>query len=134
MPYLSEIDLTTVTEFRQHYQPEEGDLALQEDEPQLDQQPPRHWLLDTNYGRSMLKAQLRVCEPDLVVPQWQVAPELDAKLDAMIDVLGLRDWAQPQTMSEKMRYLKFVMLTEAALEDGDELPALPFDLADGRPN
>jgi len=115
MPHISEIDLTTVAEFRQHYQPEEGNLAMQEDEP-VTQQTPRHWLLDTNYGRSMLKAQLRWVEPGLVVPQWQVAPELDDKLEAMVDVLGLRDWAQPRTLREKWRYLKFSIRTEALLE------------------
>lgn len=133
MPYISEIDLTTVAEFRQHYQPEDGDLAMSEECPDQQEAIEHHWLLRTNYGRNMLKAQLRVIEPGLVVPAWSVAHELDDKLDAMVDVLGLRDWARPKTFREKMTYLKYVLLTEAALEDGDDLPPPPCDL-DFRPD
>ena len=123
MTYIYEIDMTTAECFRQHYHPDCDDSAHWEGEL-----PERHWLLDSVYGRNMLKAQVRLAEPGLFVPAWREAPDLDDKLEAMIEVMGLRNWPKPQTMRDKLRYVRFAILAEAALVGGGALPTAPFNL------
>ena len=48
----------------------------------------RHWLLHAVYGRDLLKLRLRQLRPDLHVPIWDDALELDPLLDHVIDDLG----------------------------------------------
>lgn len=80
----------------------------------------RHWLLDTVYGRELLKEKLRRSRPDLVVPLWRERPELDPLLDRMIDDLDLRAWKKPSTLGERWRYLvQALMLTAEVRSAGD---------------
>lgn len=65
-----------------------------------------HWLLKTVYGRDLLKAQLRKVRPDLSVPRFRHAEELDGALDSMIDLLGLRDWPAPRSVPERVAYMR----------------------------
>ena len=81
-----------------------------------------HWLLGAVYGRELLKAQLRRKRPDLTVPLWRDAPELDAVLEGMVDQLGLRDWVEPTTMQARLRYLRLVLAMKIAVEKGARLP------------
>lgn len=83
------------SDFRQNYatEPEPAPVYMSSDV--------RHWMLDFGAGRDLLKAALRKSEPDLYVAYFKAAPELDEKLDAMIDVLGMRDVAEPLP-SEKL--------------------------------
>lgn len=57
----------------------------------------RHWLLDLDTGRDLLKAAARKYAPEANVPLFGRPPELDHVLDAMIDRMGLRDMEEPQT-------------------------------------
>lgn len=73
--------------------------------PRRVQNTRRHWLLDTIYGRELLKEKLRQSRPDLVVPLWRERSELDSLLDRMIDDLDIRGWKKPSTLGERWRYL-----------------------------
>lgn len=83
----------------------------------------RHWLLDAVYGRDLLKQRLRQLRPDLHVPIWSDALELDPLLDHLIDDLGLRDWPEPRGLKERCRYLKTVSVMMVAVRGNRELPA-----------
>lgn len=83
----------------------------------------RHWLLGAVYGRDLLKSRLRQLRPDLHVPIWDDAHELDPLLDHMIDDLGLRDWPEPRGLKERCRYLKAVTAMMVAVHGNRELPA-----------
>ena len=83
----------------------------------------RHWLLDAVYGRDLLKQRLRQVRPDLLVPVWDDAPELDPLLDSVIDDLGLRDWPEPRGLKARCRYLKTVGAMMIAIRNNRELPA-----------
>jgi hypothetical protein len=82
----------------------------------------RHWLLDAVYGRDLLKAKLRKVRPDMTVPRMRHAEELDHMLDYMIDVLRLRDWPEPVTVKERVRYLRAVLRMMIAVEKEQALP------------
>lgn len=83
----------------------------------------RHWLLHAVYGRDLLKLRLRQLRPDLHVPIWDDALDLDALLDHVIDDLGLRNWLEPRGMKERCRYLKTVIAMMIAVRGSRELPA-----------
>lgn len=116
MPYVVELDLAA-SDFRQHYRPEPDAQAKAGSEP--------HWLLSAIYGRDLLKAKLRKVRPDLVVPSWRYAPELDAMLEEMVDLLGLRGWEAPASVAAKVSYLRSVLAMLVATENGRPLPAIP---------
>ncbi|MBC5767521.1 hypothetical protein [Ramlibacter albus] len=106
MPHIVELDLTPAEMFRQH--------------PATEREP--HWLLKAVYGRDLLKEQLRRSEPNLQVPVWRDAPELDAMLEQMVDRLGLREWTRPTTLRERARYLGLVLAMTRAVQKGAALP------------
>ncbi len=112
MPHIVELDLTP-SDFRQFYSADEIKPA---------EGSPVHWLLSAVYGRDLLKAKLRKVRPDLAVPNWRHAPNLDPMLDEMVDELGLRGWAQPTTFNSRIRYLKIVLTMMVAVENGQPLP------------
>lgn len=111
MPHAVELDFTPA-DFREFYLPEHIERV----------QSPSHWLLDAVYGRELLKAGLRKARPDLTVPTWRDAPELDGVLDGMVDHLGLRDWSEPVTMQARVRYLRLVLAMRVAVDKGAPLP------------
>lgn len=106
-------------DFRQHYQPQVGDM------PMTNLEEGRHWLLDSVYGRDVLKTALRMSRPDLDVPAYKAAWHLDQELDEVIDRLGFRDLPKPKTMMDHARWLKFAYRMTVALETGAEAPPLP---------
>ena len=76
-----------------------------------------HWLLDTLYGRDVLKAYLVKMQPDIAISKWKTQPELNVWLERVIDVLQLRDLEEPEIFSEHVRYVgrmsKLLMGVEA---------------------
>jgi len=82
----------------------------------------RHWLLDAVYGRDLLKAKLRKVRPDMTVPRMRHAEELDHMLDYMIDVLSLRDWPEPVSVRQRVRYLRTVLRMMIAVDKEQALP------------
>lgn len=82
----------------------------------------RHWLLDTVYGRDLLKAKLRKVRPDMTVPRMRHAAELDHMLDYMVDVMGLRNWPEPVSFMERARYLRVVLRMMIAVDKEQALP------------
>lgn len=62
-----------------------------------------HWLLSHPYGRDVLVNKVREVRPDLRVMRYRQSAEVDAVLDAMIDLMELRDWPQPVTVGERIR-------------------------------
>jgi hypothetical protein len=89
MPGILNLKLTA-RDFRQH--------------PAMDNRAP-HWLIGTVYGRQLLKAKLRQMRPDLRVSFVNHQPEYEPLLECAVDVLDLRDWAEPNTLSEGLRAL-----------------------------
>lgn len=57
----------------------------------------RHWLLDVDAGRDLLKVAARKYAPEEKVPLFGNDAAFDPVLDAMIDRLGLRDLKEPET-------------------------------------
>lgn len=55
----------------------------------------RHWLLDSDEGRDLLKLKLKREVPGTKTSVFGNDEHLDADLDHMIDLLGLRNWAKP---------------------------------------
>lgn len=105
MPHIVELDLSP-SDFREFYKPDPA--------PAVDQAP--HWLLGAVYGRELLKARLRKVRPELVVPLWRDAPELDPELEAMVDDLGLRGWPEPVTFAARVSYLRQVLALKVEVE------------------
>lgn len=112
MPHIVELDLTP-SDFRQFYSADEVSPAAS---------TPPHWLLAAVYGRDLLKAKLKKVRPDLAIPSWRHAAELDPLLEEMVDELGLRNWAQPSSVNSRVRYLKTVLSMLIAVEAGRPLP------------
>ena len=84
MPHVVNLDLTAA-DFRQY--------------PAMEFATP-HWLLGAIYGRPLLKAKLRQMRPDLQVLTMRDAPEQEQLLEVMVDVLDLRDWPEPKTVTQ----------------------------------
>lgn len=55
----------------------------------------RHWLLDSDEGRDLLKLKLQREVPGMKTSVFGTDAHLDADLDRMIGLLGLRNWAKP---------------------------------------
>lgn len=66
---------------------------------------PRHWLLDSVYGRQLLKTKLHLEQPGLKVSLMREQRELDPQLAVQIELLGLDEWPRPNTLTE--RYAAF---------------------------
>jgi hypothetical protein len=75
----------------------------------------RHWLLDTMYGRGVLKEKLRQARPDLKVPVWEDGWELDPLLDELVDALGLRQWPRPEGFIQCLAYLRAIVRISIAV-------------------
>jgi hypothetical protein len=68
-----------------------------------------HWLLGTVYGRHLLKTKLRQVRPDLQVLMVRDQPEYEQLLESMVEMLDLRQWAKPRTLSERMHALRMIL-------------------------
>lgn len=106
MTYIVNLPLTT-DDFRQH--------------PALETEP-RHWLLDSVYGRQMLKIKLGLDRPDLKVLKLREQRELDPHLNVLIEMLGLRDWPAPRTMAERVKAFRLQLRMLVELVEGRPIP------------
>lgn len=92
MSYTVSYELPAMTEFRQNFVPE-SDLHGED----------RHWLLDYPAGRDLLKVKLLKDSPLEKVSLFGQDARLDAKLDEMIDALGLRALARPVSLVDRLK-------------------------------
>jgi hypothetical protein len=74
----------------------------------LSETKPRHWLLDTVFGRELLKDRLRQLAPTLHLPKFADGYEYDAVLELLVDDLDVRGWQRPSTLKEQFVYLRNV--------------------------
>lgn len=81
-----------------------------------------HWLLGTVYGRHLLKAKLRQARPDLQVLMIRDQPEYEQLLESMVEVLGLREWVKPRTISERLNALRMILRTAFRIGESPEPP------------
>ena len=107
MPHVVNLDLTAA-DFRQY--------------PAMEFATP-HWLLGAIYGRPLLKAKLRQMRPDLQVLTMRDAPEQEQLLEAMVDVLDLREWPEPKTVTEKVKALRLMLRMTLDISEGREPPS-----------
>lgn len=68
-----------------------------------------HWLRTSIYGRHLLKLKLRQMRPDLGIVLVREQPQYEGLLEAMVDVLELRDWAAPYTLSQRMASVRAIL-------------------------
>jgi len=106
MPNIVKVQMSR-KDFRQH-------PAMESCEP--------HWLLSAIYGRHLAKSKLRQMHPELSVRMIRYQPEYERLLDSAIDVLELRDWAQPRTVAERLMALHWVLRMTMQI-DGSTNPA-----------
>lgn len=107
MPHVVNLDLTAA-DFRQH--------------PGMEDAIP-HWLLGAIYGRHLLKTKLRQMRPDLRVLSMRDQPEHEQLLESVVDVLDLRDWPEPQSMSERLKAVRLILRMTFDISQGREPPA-----------
>lgn len=62
-----------------------------------------HWMLDFPAGRDLLKARQRQADSRTDISVWANDSDQDARLDPMIDLLGLRDTQPPVTPMERLK-------------------------------
>lgn len=83
-----------------------------------------HWLMNTVYGRQLLKTKLRQTRPDLQVLLIRHQPEYEPLLEAMVDVLDLREWPEPKTASERLKALRAILRSTLELSALGQPPAV----------
>lgn len=76
---------------------------------------PAHWLRRAVYGRHLLKLKLRQQRPELQVDLVRDQPAHEGLLEAMVDVLDLREWAAPRTWRERWQATRTVLALADAL-------------------
>lgn len=106
MPHVVQLDLT-VADFRQH--------------PAMEDAIP-HWLRSAIYGRHLLKTKLRQMRPDLQVLSVRDQPEHEQLLESVVDVLDLRDWPEPKTVSEWLKAVRLILRMTFEISEGREPP------------
>lgn len=107
MPHVVSLDLRAA-DFRQH--------------PAMEDAIP-HWLLGAIYGQQLLKTKLRQMRPDLQVLSMRDQPEHEQLLESMVDVLDLRDWPEPQSVSERLKAVRLILRMTLDISEGREPPA-----------
>lgn len=107
MPHVVKLDLTA-TDFRHH--------------PAMEFESP-HWLVDAIYGRQLLKTKLRQMRPDLQVLALRDDPEHEQLIESMVDALGLRDWPEPKTLSERFKAVRLILRMTFEISEGREPPS-----------
>ncbi len=75
-----------------------------------------HWLRAAVYGRHLLKLQLRQTRPDLGVVLVRAQPQYEQLLEAMVDVLDLRDWPVPRTLSQRLAATRAILRMAWSIE------------------
>lgn len=107
MPHVVHLPLTT-EDFRQH--------------PALEAEP-RHWLLDSVYGRQLLKTKLHQVRPDLNVVLMREQPELDPMLNTLLDSMDLREWPKPRTVGERIKAFRVQLRMAVEIDNGRDCPS-----------
>lgn len=92
-----------------------------------------HWLMNTIYGRHLLKTKLRQTHPDLQVLMIRHQPEYEPLLEAMVDVLDLREWLEPETASERLKALRAILRATFELSEFGQPPAVGATGDEGAP-
>jgi len=80
---------------------------------------PRHWLLDSIYGRELLMLRMRQLVPSVSLSIWSDGYEYDVILDLLIDDLRLRDWKRPVGLRNRLAYLKTIFRLLLQLRRGE---------------
>jgi len=80
---------------------------------------PRHWLLDTIYGRELLKERLCQLAPGLRTSGRGEAHELDPIFESLVDDLRVRDWVKPRTLRQRIVYLRDVLRLTLQVRKGE---------------
>lgn len=75
-----------------------------------------HWLRAAVYGRHLLKLKLRQLRPDLDVLLVREQPQYEGLLEAMVDVLDLRDWPAPRTLSQRLAATRAILRMAWSIE------------------
>lgn len=81
-----------------------------------------HWLLRHPYGRDVLITKLREVRPDLQFMRYRTPVELEPFLDAMVDLLQMRDWPRPRTVGDRVKVGVFLIRMALAQSMKRELP------------
>lgn len=108
MAYVVELDLDTSPRELERLALPEAPVAAQP-----------HWLLESWYGRDLLKVALRKLHPELAVSMYRHAPEADDHLEMVVDELALRDWAQPKSTWERARRVFAIAKMYPAISRGE---------------
>lgn len=82
-----------------------------------------HWLRCSAYGRHLLKLQLRRMHPELAVHLLWDQPQYEGLLEAMVDVLELREWPRPRTLAERMRAAVEILGMASSMHEEVAAPA-----------
>lgn len=80
---------------------------------------PRHWLLDSIYGRELLKCRLFQLAPDFQISGRGEAHELDDIFDRLIDDLRVRDWLRPCSLKDRLTYVRDVIRLTRQIQRGE---------------
>lgn len=83
--------------------------------------PPPHWLLESIYGRQLLKTKLRIVRPDLQIQALFDSPAHEELLDPIIDELSLRDWRRPETALERLAAIRLMLKMTLAIAEASLL-------------
>ena len=83
-----------------------------------------HWLLRHPYGRDVLITKLREVRPDLQFMRYRTPAELEPFLEAMVDLLQMRDWPRPRTVAERVKVGVFLIRMALAQSMKRDLPHL----------
>jgi hypothetical protein len=81
-----------------------------------------HWLLRHPYGRDVLITKLREVRPDLQFMRYRTPVELEPFLEAMVDLLQMRDWPRPRTVAERVKFGVFLIRMALAQSMKRDLP------------
>lgn len=68
-----------------------------------------HWMLRHPYGRDVLITKLREVRPDLQFMRYRTPVQLEPFLEAMVDLLQMRDWPRPRTVAERVKVGLFLI-------------------------
>jgi hypothetical protein len=77
-----------------------------------------HWMLDSVFGRDVLKGFLAMLRPELKISKWRVQPELNEELNAIVDRLGLRELPEPKSFVERIQYVALMSKLTLQTESG----------------
>ena len=81
-----------------------------------------HWLLRHPYGRDVLITKLREVRPDLQFMRYRTPVELEPFLEAMVDLMQMRDWPRPRMVGDWVKAGVFLIRMALAQSMKRDLP------------